>query len=248
MRVLFLDIDGVIQFWEQNRFEHSTEEIWQLCRDMTKKFNGVFDFEKWARNDGSNQFWTLAAVYWDWRPSCVAQLKRVLDTANAKIVLSSSWRDEGFEAMQALFRIYDLDKYYVGNTLNEWLSRGKNFNAVEKCLTKVSGYSYVDSRSVEIREYLDRFPEITGYAAVDDMNLEKLLEGHFVGSWHGGLTKEKADQLIEILKSDGGPFPLPEKVRKMPALKRLREYIDIVGDASLYTFDWLEFHKSHPDY
>lgn len=105
-----------------------------------------------------------------------------------------------------------------------------------------------NGRSVEIREYLDRFPEITGYAAVDDMNLEKLLEGHFVGSWHGGLTEEKADQLIEILKSDGGPFPLPEKVRKMPALKRLREYIDIVGDASLYTFDWLEFHKSHPDY
>ena len=46
MRVLFLDIDGVIESG-QKRFDHSCEEIWELCRKYTEAF-GDFDYVKWA--------------------------------------------------------------------------------------------------------------------------------------------------------------------------------------------------------
>ena len=54
MRVLFLDIDGVIESG-QKRFDHSCEEIWELCRKYTEAF-GDFDYVKWAGREQSNPF------------------------------------------------------------------------------------------------------------------------------------------------------------------------------------------------
>ena len=74
MRVLFLDIDGVIESG-QKRFDHSCEEIWELCRKYTEAF-GDFDYVKWAGREQSNPFWTLAAVTWDWEPKALTELKQ----------------------------------------------------------------------------------------------------------------------------------------------------------------------------
>lgn len=235
MRALFLDIDGVIQF-DQNRFDHSVDEVWELCRKYTDTF-GDFDYVKWAVREQSNPFWTIAAVTWDWHKEALVELKRVLDTTGAKIVLSSSWREFGEKAMRALFKIHGLDRYYIDNTLlnPHFLSHDEEnwkkehrwdtaFCTLHKTVAHTRNYSWVDERSFLIREYLDRHPEITGYAAVDDLYLTNFLEGHFVHVRK--LKPENADELIAAIEKDGGPFPLPDDIRAMPELAVIREHLN----------------------
>lgn len=148
MKVLFLDIDGVIQLFTQNRFDHTPEEVHALCRELTAKFGGGFDYDAWAGEVGSNPFWTVAAVQWDWNADAVKELKRVLETTGSKVVLSSSWRDFGFVAMKALFRIWGLDSYYIDDTMKEyfWDWHGLNgqdakdavLKRCEECMTSDS--------------------------------------------------------------------------------------------------------------
>ena len=234
MRVLFLDIDGVIQLGTQYRFDHSNEEVHALCRELTTKYGNIFDYDKWVK-EGSNPFWTVAAVYWDWNKDCLRELRRVLETTDAKIVLSSDWRNFGFEAMKALFRVYGLDSYYVGSTMpgRYRLSCGREFYSAYRFVkklfkeTRAGKESWMeDDRSWEIHEYLDRHSEVTGYAVVDDLNLEEFNEGHFVKTnSRKGLTKKVADSLIAAIGMDGGPFLLPETVRTTSELKFVRKTV-----------------------
>ncbi len=229
MKVLFLDIDGVIQIFTQYRFDHTPEEVHALCRELTAKFGGEFDYDAWAGEEGSNPFWTVAAVQWDWNADAVKELKRVLETTGAKIVLSSSWRDFGFVAMKALFRIWGLDSYYLDDTVKEYFwdwhglnGEGAKKAVLERCEACMAGEDFLDMRSMEIREWLDRHPEATAYAAVDDLDLTRGLEGHFVRT-KDGLTPAAADELIAVLEKEDGPFPFPEPVRSMPELEVLRK-------------------------
>ncbi len=220
MKVLFLDIDGVLQYSE-NRFQHSKEEIQNLCRDLTAKFEGVFDYEAWAGESSSNEFWTVAAVYWDWNPDAVKQLKRVLEATGAKIVLSSSWRCFGFKAMSALFRIWGLDAFYIDNTSVEapgvsWIAKRE----VKRKLGRICNpdpTSFLSDRSLEIREWLNFHPEVSAYAVVDDVDIALGLEGHFVQtSARDCMTADVANKLISCLEKDGGPFLFPKEVKDIP--------------------------------
>ena len=229
MRVLFLDIDGVIQLFTENRFRHTKEEVHALCRELTARFGGEFDYDAWAGREGSNPFWTVAAVQWDWNEDAVRELKRVLDATGARIVLSSSWRFFGFEAMKALFRMWGLDSYYLDDTMQEYFpyregldGEGAKWEVRERCAQCFAGESYFQERSMEIREWLDRHPEVTAYAAVDDMDLTCGLEGHFVLS-EDGITPALADELIAALEKDDGPYPFPEEIRAMPELEVMRK-------------------------
>ena len=230
MRVLFLYIDGVIQLFTENRFRHTKEEVHALCRELTARFGGEFDYDAWAGREGSNPFWTVAAVQWDWNADAVRELKRVLDATGARIVLSSSWRFFGFEAMKALFRIWGLDGYYIDDTMSEYYSRThedemdakeKAERAIRKYFAKRTNTNYIERRPVEILEWLDRHTEVTGYAAVDDLDLSLLLGKHFVRT-DCRIEKEDADKLIAILQRDDGPFLFPEDLRAMPELEILR--------------------------
>ncbi len=230
MRVLFLDIDGVIQIFTEYRFRHTKEEVHALCRELTAKFGGSFDYDAWAGREGSNPFWTVAAVQWDWDADAVKELKRVLETTGAKIVLSSSWRNFGFEAMKALFRIWGLDSYYIDDTMPEYFrcregepdGEEAKWAVRKRCEECLKGEHFLETRSVEIREWLDRHSEVTAYAVVDDINLTRGLEGHFVRT-KDGLTPAAADELIAVLEKEDGPFPFPEPVRSMPELEVLRK-------------------------
>ena len=238
MRVLFLDIDGVIESG-QKRFDHSCEEIWELCRKYTEAF-GDFDYVKWAGREQSNPFWTLPAVTCDCVPKALTELKRLLEATDAKIVLSSTWREFGEKAMRALFKIPGLDTYYVDNTLlnpffpsdtvENWKKEKRWDSALStlRCtVEQTRNYRWMDERSFVIREYLDRHPEITSYAAVDDLCLTNFLEDHFVQVRM--LKPENVDALIDILKKDDGPFPLPGDIRAMPELAVIREHLTPKG-------------------
>lgn len=226
MKVLFLDIDGVIQLFTQYRFDHEPDEVNELCRELTKKFHGVFDYSAWTVDTGGVNYCTFSAAVWDWNKEKIEQLKRVLEVTGAKIVLSSSWRDNGFDAMAALFRIWGLDKFYIDNIIDEyfWDSRHEMKMALSDRYEEFLGKDgFFNPRVFEILEWLDRHPEVRSYAAVDDSDLRRGLEGHYVHTNpNKGLTKEVADELISILGKEVAPFSFPKEILEAPELAAIR--------------------------
>ena len=187
-KVVFLDIDGVLQPFTQHRFEHIQNGDMEKVYDELQRKHNV-DYRQYDIYD-------VAAVYYDWHPDAVRELRRVLDTTGAKIVLSSSWRDDFDYRMRDFFRIYDLDIYFAGSTID--LLYEYDMSHYLTILGLGDDMSYA-TRSVEILYYLHEHPEIKEYVAVDDMSLKGLGE-HFVQTAYR-LTSELADECIEILKS-----------------------------------------------
>lgn len=105
MKVLFLDIDGV------------------LNHRKSPKANGVFTID----------------------PKLLPLLKKIVDSTNVKIVLSSSWR----RSVHARLRVEDA-----------LATIGTEFIAYTE--------SIVGPRSAEIQEWLDRNPEVVDFVILDD--------------------------------------------------------------------------------
>ncbi len=149
MKVLFLDIDGVL----------NTERYIKTCGH----YGVVID------------------------PELMKNVKRIVDITGAKIVLTTSWREfweenkssvhENGKEIDRIFARHDLEVYSKTPTL-----------------------PFI-GREAEIRDWLNNHPEVTTFAAVDDMFLSAyFLEGHFVKtSNYIGLTDEYADKVIGIL-------------------------------------------------
>ena len=186
-KVVFLDIDGVLQPFTQYRFEHIDDGDMEAVYEELKDKTGV-DYTQYDIYD-------VAAVYYDWHLGAVSELKRVLDATGAKIVLSSSWRDEDNTRMRDLFRIHDLDEYFLDRTvILEYTSDLSHYKAV----LNLTDDKYWETRTVEILYYLHEHPEVKAYVAVDDLRLDGL-EKHFVKT-SNKLTPELADECIRVLE------------------------------------------------
>lgn len=244
MKVLFLDIDGVLQpCGKQERFSH-LKEIPDLCAQLNRTIRTDFDYEEYGKSYAG--MCDIGAVYYDWDKPSVERLRHILESTGAKIVLSTSWREGGMQRMKAFLAIYDLDRYMVDATYFILFSDRYGGNAERRKLAdeKVEAWrpvihmihdrlrvlypddpgfwgNFVDFRTAEIREYLDRHPEITSYVAVDDHCLEKGLDGHFVKT-SNSISEEDAQRCIELLNAEDGPFPLDDSFHT-PELQQWRE-------------------------
>ena len=110
MKVVFLDIDGVLQpYSSENKFYEINKQAKELVNSLSKKY-GV-DYAKYCIYD-------ILAVYHDWNNEAVERLRYVLKKTESRIIISSDWRNKKQpEKMRDLLRIHDLDKYWYTDNI-----------------------------------------------------------------------------------------------------------------------------------
>lgn len=217
MKVIFLDIDGVIQpLWQQKRFEH-IDEIEELAKKLDARIPGYsyFDYvtkEEYPESKQSlySRKCNLGAVCFDWSEKAIYYLRDILEKHNAMIVISSDWRDFGERTVRSFLAIYDLDEYLYG--MLDGISYAPPTESQKKARAyyesiKAGSVSY-DERAADIRDYLDIHPEITAYVAVDDRNLGFPVAGHFVYCNDGVIDERKHVLMKELIDIEAGPYPL----------------------------------------
>jgi len=195
-KIVFLDIDGVLQMVSsQKRFDHinyrepEKGDMPNLYKGLERKFK--IDFTKYDQYD-------VAAVFYDWHETSVELLKLTLSATGAQIVLSSDWRNEGFERMKDFFTIHGLENYFVDITGFEDKIDPTFVKKIKKKYAEEMGKdAYISYRSIEILEWLNRNPDVKKWVAIDDMELEGLGE-HFVRTEYRYSWKE-AVKCIKLL-------------------------------------------------
>ena len=156
-KVLFLDIDGILQPTDHSthggRFKLSLEERTVFSAKIADEA-GIDHLRNLDPMD-------VAAVYLDWEKKAVENLKKILNCSKGpiEIVLSSGWREtRSFEDMKALFAIHGLDEYLTDMCPND------NFCSKERA----------------VKLYLEQHPDLINYVVLDDENLLAYLPGHTV--------------------------------------------------------------------
>lgn len=114
----------------------------------------------------------------------ICQLRRIVETTGAEIVLSSSWR------------WYKEQR----NTVHKQLKR-KNIDFIDTTPIEIT---IKMSRADEINAWLEKHPEIDNYVILDDEEIKdiKLIPHLVKTTFKHGLTRDKAEQAIKILKGE----------------------------------------------
>jgi hypothetical protein len=164
MKVIFLDFDGVLN---TESFLVHFFKIMEMCsvkRPEAKQLRRVL-----IQDDYGNLF----------DPLCMNQLEWVLEMTDAKIVISSSWRNNGIETMRSMWK----DRQYKGEIYD------------------VTPYFWGKMRGEEIAAWLSEHPEVTNYVILDDDTdmLESQKNNFLRCNDMYGITNEIAKRAVEIL-------------------------------------------------
>lgn len=206
MNIIFLDIDGVLQPYNSNgRFEIDDDG---LVKELTKRY-GV-DYAKYHSCD-------VAAAYCDWDKEAVNRIKTIIEETNAKVVISSDWRDkEKRDKLKDFFRIYGLEDYIIDQTAE-----------YRDIKTEVSYDENYDHRTIEILEYVKNHKNIANFIAIDDKNLSYGLEGHFVHTYNLINEKQVNESINLLLKQD-----ISSKGKKLPY--NITDYKELITNGYYY--------------
>ena len=174
MKVIFLDIDGVLQPYNSlSTFENIDKKI---IHEFTRKFS--VDYFQYNISD-------ISAVYYDWNEQAISRLKYALDQTNSKIIISSDWRIKEYPyKMRDLLKIVHLDNYWYSDNIimDDIVDSAKR-------------------RSLEIKDSLERF-NIENYVVLDDMKgLDKYFPFNTVKT-NNYMTIDDMNKCIKILKKE----------------------------------------------
>ena len=168
-KIIFLDFDGVLNTEHYQNFLYHEGKPWQ------DEFGAFFD------------------------PEAVAQLKRIVDATNADIVVESSWKYLGLEAMQEMWearnmpgRIIDITPSSVSDS---WLLTA-NLDEIDDAMAHYKG--------MEIASWLsDNAKQGTKYVILDDeyVIMDSQLSHFVLTNPYDGITEEIANKAISILNS-----------------------------------------------
>jgi len=166
-RYLFLDFDGVLNT------EHYQNLLYHEGKALQDEYGAYF------------------------APESVEQLKRIIDSTHADIVVESSWKYLGLEAMQEMWEVRDLPGQVVDITSSsvsdQWLLTA-NLDDVDPAMGHCKG--------MEIASWLtDNTGPDAHYVIIDDeyVILDSQLTSFILTNPYDGITEELADRAISIL-------------------------------------------------
>lgn len=159
-------------------------------------FDGVLNTANYAKRlkrDGIDLYDEFGPMF---DPKTITNLKRIVDETGCKIVLSSTWRNEGFMRMQALWKdrnlpgeLMAMTPILLSNTYRD-ARNGDFFSVPER-----------NAKALEINAWLVQTRKQCAYAILDDENVffQSQQEHLIQTDDQDGLTYEKATLAIEIL-------------------------------------------------
>lgn len=152
MKVIFLDIDGVLN--------HEQHYKWLMETNEPTPLQEVYPYS-------------------EFNPKSCQLLNEIIKETDAKIVVSSSWRLNGENRLNSLFKYFGLPRIY----------------SITPCLNT--------ARGIEIDAWLAAHPEVDKYVILDDdedMNEHQLPYFIKTNPYEDGLNKEVKTKAIKILK------------------------------------------------
>lgn len=167
-KIIFLDFDGVLNTEYHQRQLQHKGKIWQ------DKHGACFD------------------------PKTVKQLQTIVDMTHADIVIESSWKYLGLEAMQEMWqdrqlpgRVIDVTPSTISDNILLSTDLEKNFPSMLHC------------KGTEIASWLcDNNMQDSQYVIIDDeyVILESQLPHFILTNPYDGLTEDLAMRAINVLK------------------------------------------------
>lgn len=185
MKVVFLDIDGVINTMAEVGFRECFGE--GVLKAHEEAMEVHFDKQASRKNGSPYPF----------DPTSLYHLHRILEVTGAKIVVSSTWRTD-LETMKSWFAKGTL----VRDSIIDRTPYSKEVPTEVK-----DRYRTVDGRferGDEIHYWLSLHPEVTKWAVLDDdSDMNMVMEGFFKTNSYDGLDfKTRREVIRHLMKKD----------------------------------------------
>jgi len=202
MKVIFLDIDGVL----------NDEEFYILRADENSQYHNYYD-----------KPYPLS----EFDPRCVERINKIVKETGAKIVLSSSWRSDDTPKLLNIFKQVDLTLFtyktpyiYDFDPLTQKIRDVKRGEEIQKFLDEhpyIDKYVIIDDDSDMLPHQMDNFIKCNAYYGISDNDTEKAIK--LLGTIEDDL-KEYWDNLK--------PFESPDDIPDIPVCKNKKIYEDII--------------------
>lgn len=206
MKVIFLDIDGVL----------NDDDFYLLRADKNSEYHEYY-FKPYPLSE--------------FDPRCVERINKLVDITGAKIVLSSSWRLDATDKLLNIFKqvglypffaktpvIYDIDPI---TQESKYIKRGEE---IQKYLNEhkyVTKYVILDDGKDMLDEQLPYFINCKSYYGISDEDVEKAIEilgtkeNDFIEYWENLKSFSTIDDIPDIPKCQD------EKIYKEIVIKNL---------------------------
>lgn len=184
MKLIFLDIDGVLNTSDDNCYRHLLRQHEAESKDIPYKSGELIS----KTHDKYGNLFDDRAVKW---------LQYVVETTGAKIVISSTWRFSGLEEMQSMWSHRELPGEVIGIT-----------PSYRHCETGFEESPYEDWRGQEIKLYLDRLAQKGEPAECyvildDDADMLPSQEPCFVKcDARLGITYVEVENIVKVLNTE----------------------------------------------
>ena len=166
-RIIVLDFDGVLNTEHYQNYLYHEGKPWQ------DEHGAFFD------------------------PETVEQLRRIIDTTHADIVIESSWKYLGLEAMQEMWQVRNMPGRVIDIThstiSDSWLLTA-NLDDIDPAMGHCKG--------LEIASWLsDNADKNTRYVIIDDeyVIFDSQLPHFILTNPYNGITEDVANRAITIL-------------------------------------------------